>query len=115
MADEPLVLLRRHVAALVAGDLDSLLEDYAPDAVVLLPEDVYEGRTAIRQLFEDLLSALPQPSFEAISTSWSDDALLLQWTADSRNHRVPDGVDTFVFRDGRIALQTISCTLVPHT
>jgi len=33
--------------------------------------------------------------------------LLLEWTADSATNRVDDGVDTFVFRDGTIWVQTV--------
>jgi hypothetical protein len=40
-----------------------------------------------------------------------DDVLFLEWAADAARTRVEDGIDTFVFRDGLIRLQTVRYTL----
>ena len=40
-----------------------------------------------------------------------DDVLFLEWAADAARTRVEDGIDTFVFRDGLIRVQTIRYTL----
>ncbi len=37
--------------------------------------------------------------------------LLLEWTADSERTKVDDGIDTFVFGDGKIRVQTVRYTL----
>ncbi len=37
--------------------------------------------------------------------------LLLEWAADADQSRADDGVDTFVFRDGQIHVQTVHYTL----
>jgi hypothetical protein len=113
MADTPQAVFERHVAALSAGDFDSLAADYAADALVLTPTGEYRGRPAIRELFERLMHDLPDVSLEAQLTVFADDLLLLHWTADSVSNHIPDGVDTFVFRGGQIQAQTISCTLTP--
>jgi hypothetical protein len=113
MASTAQEVFSRHVAALSAGDLDALLADYAENALVLTPSGEYRGRAAVRELFAKLLEALPEVALEAQVTAFADDALLLHWTADSLLNRIPDGVDTFVFQDGAIRLQTISCTLTP--
>jgi hypothetical protein len=36
--------------------------------------------------------------------------MLLEWKADSESTRVEDGIDTFVFRDGVIRVQTVRYT-----
>lgn len=115
MEQTPQEIFQRHVAALSSGDLDALVADYADDALVLTVSGEYRGRTAIRELFEGLASALPGLSIEAGAAVFADDLLLLQWTADSTVNTVPDGVDTFVFKAGRIQNQTISCTLTPKS
>ncbi|WP_195909172.1 hypothetical protein [Microlunatus sp. Gsoil 973] len=66
-------------------------------------------------MFEGLAEALPQLSLEAQAAVFSDNLLLLRWTADSALNTVPDGVDTFVFDGGVIRAQTISCTLIPKS
>jgi hypothetical protein len=40
------------------------------------------------------------------------DVLFIEWNAESEKTRVQDGIDTFVFRDGRIRVQTIRYTLL---
>jgi hypothetical protein len=40
-----------------------------------------------------------------------DDVLFLEWAADAARTRVEDGIDTFVFRDGLIRVQTVRYTL----
>jgi hypothetical protein len=109
----PQEILQRHVAALTAGDLDSLAADYAEDALVLTTSGDYRGRAAIRELFAGLSQALPEVTLEAQSTAFAGDVLLLHWTANSALNTVPDGVDTFIFNSGAIQVQTISCTLTP--
>ena len=109
----PQEIFQRHVTALTTGNLDSLAADYAEDAVVLTPTGEYRGRSAIRELFSGMLQALPQVTLEAQVTAFADDVLLLHWTADSAVNTIPDGIDTFVFRDGAVQAQTISCTLTP--
>ncbi len=37
--------------------------------------------------------------------------LFLEWAADASSTRVDDGIDTFVFRDGLIRVQTVRYTL----
>jgi hypothetical protein len=40
--------------------------------------------------------------------------LFLEWTATAASTKVEDGIDTFIFRDGQIRLQTVRYTL-QHT
>jgi hypothetical protein len=42
---------------------------------------------------------------------YENDILLLEWTADSAKTKIDDGIDTFVFKDGSIRVQTVRYTL----
>jgi hypothetical protein len=42
-----------------------------------------------------------------------DDILFLEWGAEGGGNRIEDGIDTFVFRDGLIRVQTVRYTLQP--
>jgi hypothetical protein len=42
---------------------------------------------------------------------FADDILFLEWSAVSAHTKVEDGIDTFVFRDGLIRVQTVRYTL----
>jgi hypothetical protein len=115
MSDTPQEVFQRHVASILDGDADAVAADYSADGLVLTPTGQYRGIEQIRGFYAQMSKALPNVALEAKVTVFADDTLLLHWTADSALHSVPDGVDTFVFREGKIQLQTISCTLVPKT
>jgi hypothetical protein len=115
MAPTPEEIFEHHAAALNAADLDAIMADYAEDAVVISPQGVVRGRPAIRDLLAGALSALPAAAFQMVTPVYSEDALLLRWTADSKTNAIPDGVDTFVFADGKIRLHTMTFTVVPKS
>lgn len=103
-----------HAQVLSAGDLDGVMSDYAADAVLLTSEGPLAGHDEVRRFFAGALDALPEPELTARAAVWGPDALLLRWTAVSAAAVVPDGVDTFVFADGKIRLQTTVFTVRPR-
>lgn len=105
-------MFAHHGAALAAGDLDEILTDYAEDSVLITPAGVARGRQAIRRVFAQLLADIPDANWDLKTQLFDGDVLFLEWAADSAASRVDDGVDTFVFRDGVIAAQTVRYT--PH-
>jgi hypothetical protein len=44
---------------------------------------------------------------------FEDDILLLEWKATSDKVKAEGGIDTFVFKDGLIRVQTVRYTLTP--
>ncbi|WP_136244957.1 nuclear transport factor 2 family protein [Mycobacterium intracellulare] len=108
----PQEVFAHHGAALAAGDLDEILTDYAEDSVLITPAGVARGRQAIRRVFAQLLADIPDANWDLKTQLFDGDVLFLEWAADSAASRVDDGVDTFVFRDGVIAAQTVRYS--PH-
>ena len=98
--------------ALAAGDLDEIVADYADDSVVITSAGIARGRDGVRTVFAKLLDDLPNAAWDLKTQILDGDVLFLEWAADSAVNRVDDGVDTFVFRDGMIQVQTIRYT--PH-
>jgi len=108
----PEEIFAHHIESLRAEDLEGVMLDYADDACLVTTSGVLRGRDAIRQFFAGVFRLLPRAQWEA-KTTFIDDLLFLEWTADSARHSVPDGVDTVIFQDGLIRAQTVRCTLVP--
>jgi hypothetical protein len=75
------------------------------------PEGAVRGKDEVRRAFERLTSEVPQAAWELPTQIYEDDILLLEWKATSANSKVEDGIDTFVFRDGLIRVQTVRYTL----
>ncbi|HTT51277.1 MAG TPA: nuclear transport factor 2 family protein [Streptosporangiaceae bacterium] len=111
MARSPQDVFAHHVQALGAVDLDEIVADYAGDAVVITPAGVQRGKDGIRAVFIQLLADVPDASWDLKTQIYEGDVLFLEWAADAGATRVNDGIDTFVFRDGLIRVQTIRYTL----
>jgi hypothetical protein len=112
MARTPQEIFEHHGEALVAGDIDGIVSDYADDAIFITPDGVLRGKDGVRQGFEKLLGDLPSAEWELPTLLFDDDVLLLEWKAESATTKADDGIDTFVFRDGLIRVQTVRYTLV---
>jgi hypothetical protein len=113
MTRTPEEVFQHHAEALGAGDLDGIVEDYADDAVFITPAGVKRGLAGIRAAFAQLLADVPDAAWELKTQIYEDDVLFLEWAADAAQTFVEDGIDTFVFRDGQIRLQTVRYTLQP--
>jgi uncharacterized protein (TIGR02246 family) len=111
MARSPQEVFAHHVQALGAGDLDEIVADYADDAVFITPSGVLRGKEGIRTAFTQLLADVPNATWDLPTQIYDGDVLFLEWTADAGATRVDDGIDTFVFRDGQITVQTLRYTV----
>ena len=53
-------VLKRHVAAIMAGDADSVMRNFAYDAAVYTSEDPLHGQDAIRAGIESFINNTPE-------------------------------------------------------
>jgi hypothetical protein len=101
-----------HGQALGAEDLEDIVADYAEDAILVVQKKVYRGKDGARQVFTQLLSDVPQAQWE-LETVFADGVLYLEWKATGGGRKVEDGIDTFIFQDGMIRVQTVVYTVQP--
>lgn len=108
----PEEVFAHHGQVLGAGDLEGILEDYSDDAVLVVQSKVYRGKDGARQVFTQLLADVPDADWQ-LSTVFAEDVLYLEWSANAKGagRRVDDGIDTFVFQDGMIRIQTVKYTV----
>lgn len=111
MSRSPQEVFAHHAEALGAQDIDAIVSDYTEDAVFITPEGVKRGPEGVREGFERLIADVPDASWQLPTQIYEDDILLLEWQADAGDTFVDDGIDTFVFRDGMIRVQTVRYTL----
>jgi hypothetical protein len=107
MTRTPEEVFQHHAQALGAGDLDEIVADYADDAVVITPAGVRRGKDGIRAAFTQLLADVPNAAWDLKTQIYEDDVLFLEWAADAAATFIEDGIDTFIFRDGLIRVQTL--------
>ena len=107
----PQEVFQHHAEVLIAGDLEGIVADYSDDAVFITPDGVLHGTDGVRQGFTKLLADLPSAEWEVPTTIFEGDVLFIEWNAKSEKTMADDGIDTFVFRDGMIRVQTVRYTL----
>ena len=99
-------VLDHHGAALLAGDIDAVMEDYTDESVFISNlGGVLKGVGAIRSVFE---AAGEFGGFTEATMHIEGDVAFATWTAEG----VSFGSDTFVIRDGKIVVQTVAIVLV---
>jgi hypothetical protein len=108
----PEEIFAHHGQALGAENLEDIVADYADDAILVVQKQVYRGKDGARQVFTQLLSDVPQAEWE-IETVFAEDALYLEWKATGGGRKVEDGIDTFIFQDGAIRVQSVVYTVQP--
>jgi ketosteroid isomerase-like protein len=111
MARTPQEVFAHHAEVLIAGDLEGIVSDYADDAVFITPAGTKRGKDGVRQAFTELLADVPNADWDVPTQIFEGDVLFIEWSADAEKTRVEDGIDTFVFRDGEIVVQTVRYTL----
>jgi len=72
---------------------------------------VYRGHEEVRGLAERLLRELPNAKYQNSMILLDDEIGMLEWKAKSAEAEVLDGVDSYLFRDGKIIAQTIHYTV----
>jgi ketosteroid isomerase-like protein len=98
----------RHVSHQLDRDLDAILTDYAPDAIVVGPDGIGSGHDHIRASYEQVLPLIG--SLDVTSVQVHGEVVYVTFRA--RNDGTDDlvGTDTFVIRDGLIQVHTFYAT-----
>jgi len=108
-------VLENHLASFAQGNLEGILSDYAPTAVLFTPNGPLAGIGAIRPLFEGLLAEFAKPgaSFEMRHQAIEGDYAYILWAAETADNVYEFATDTFVVRDGKIVAQSFAARITP--
>jgi len=109
-------VLEHHLAAFGVGDLEGILSDYADDSIMISPDGPLKGRAAIRGFFEGVLASLFKPGtyqFTMDTLHVVEDVAYLVWHAHCEGVDIVFASDTFLIRNGKIAVQTYAPKIEP--
>jgi ketosteroid isomerase-like protein len=103
-------VVEHHLTSFHAGDLEGILSDYAPGAIVFTPDGPLKGHDAIRGLFAAMLAEFGKPgaSFSMQRQFVDGDFAYMLWTAQTADNRYELCTDTFFVRDGKISVQSFA-------
>jgi ketosteroid isomerase-like protein len=110
-------VLDHHLKAFDQGDLDGVMSDYAPGAVLFTKDGVIKGVDAIRPLFEALIAEFGKPgaTFNMMEQSVEGDYAYILWTATTADKVYELATDTFVVREGKIVAQSFTAKIRPKS
>jgi uncharacterized protein (TIGR02246 family) len=107
-----------HLEALLSGDLERLAADYTEDCIQISNRQTRRGKDGVKEgfaaIYADLAAAGEVKTVEVPVRVYEDNVLYIEWWADLGDMRC-DGVDTFVFEDGQISIQTVKYDLSKST
>jgi ketosteroid isomerase-like protein len=110
-------VLNHHLKCSGEGDLEGILSDFAPGAVLFTPDGPLKGRDAIRPLFQAMFAEFAKPgaTFSMKQRSVDGDFAYVLSTAETADNIYEIGSDTFVVRDGQIVAQSLAAKITPKS
>jgi ketosteroid isomerase-like protein len=108
-------VIDNHLKCFGEGDLDGILSDYAQEAVLFTPQAPLKGAGEIRALFAAMLAEFGKPgaTFRLEHLSVEGEHGYILWTAETAENVYELATDTFVVRDGKIAVQSFAGKITP--
>ena len=107
-------MLLHHLQAFGTGDVETIMADYAEDAVLITPDGALKGHAQIRSLFAQIFADMFPPdstSFNLAKQVVEGEIAYILWSGSSPHYNAPFATDTFVMRDGKIVAQTFAAQL----
>jgi ketosteroid isomerase-like protein len=106
-------VLNHHLKCFGANDLDGVLDDYSPDAVLFTPSGPLKGTDAIRPFFKTIIAEFAKPgcSFAMAQQHVDGDYAYIVWSAETADNSYEFGTDTFVVRSGKILAQSFGAVI----
>jgi ketosteroid isomerase-like protein len=99
-------VLKHHVQAILAGNLEDIMKDYSDESVLFTPQGAYKGRENIRAAFKGLLGVFTPElaaKMKLIKQDIDGEYACALWSAAPT---IPFGGDTFCVRNGKIIMQS---------
>jgi ketosteroid isomerase-like protein len=108
-------ILDNHLSAFFKRDIDGVLSDYAPNAIMFTQNGTLRAADEIRPFFQALFAEFGkgQSSFNMQQQTVEGDYGYIVWTAETADNVYEVATDTFVVRDGKIAAQSFAAKVTP--
>ena len=108
-------VLDHHLECFGRGDLDGILADYAPTAIMFTPTGALKGPAAMRPVFQAIFTEFGKPgtSFSMKHRSVDGDYAYILWSAETADNVYEMGTDTFVVRNDQIIAHSFALKIQP--
>lgn len=111
----PREVLEDHLALRKANDLDEdIRRNYDPDVILLSLTAGRRGHDGVREMAAELQRDCAGNDYDYDEVLVNGDVGMLVWSARCPQGSISDGTDSYIVRDGRIAVQTVHYHVRPH-
>jgi ketosteroid isomerase-like protein len=108
-------VLEHHLKCFGQGNLEGILEDYSPDAVLFMPTGPLKGLQGIKPVFQAIFSEFGKPgtTFALHQQCVEGDYAYILWSAETADNLYDAATDTFVVRNEKILAQSFAAQITP--
>ena len=108
-------VIENHIRRFREGNLDGVLDDFSPNAVLLTPAGPLRGKSEIQALFQNLLAEFGKPgASDTVHTAiFEGDYAYLIWSGKTADNYYEFATDTFIVPDGKIVAQSFAAKIRP--
>lgn len=109
-------IINHHLECFAALDLPGVVADYSADAVLIVPDGPLRGVPAITPFFQSMFAEFAKPgaAFDLRQQVVEGDVAYIWWVASTADNTYELGTDTFLVRNGKIAVQTFAFKATPR-
>jgi hypothetical protein len=108
-------VLERHLKCFGETNLESILADHAPEAILFTPGGMLKGPRSNKALFQTLFSEFEKPGFSIAMErkAVEGDYAYILFGAETADSKYESATDTFVVRGGKIVAQSFAAKVTP--
>ena len=108
-------VVERHLQCFAQRDLEGILSDYAPDAILFTANGPLQGRDGIRSVLAPMIAEFAKPgaTFELQRQLVVGEYGYIVWRARTADQVYALATDTFLVRNGRIRMQSFAALTQP--
>lgn len=107
-------VLDDHLRKRAEGDFEGdLIENYAPDVVLLTCTGIRRSHEGLRECHKVLCDSVGDAKVDIVNKLVEGEFAFLEWRAKSDSVEVREGADSFVIRNGKIVYKSIHFKVHP--
>ena len=108
-------VIASHIRQFMARNIEGILDDFAPDAILFTPTGPLKGRNEIKKLFVSLLADFGRPgtSITTQTETFEGDFAYTVWKGETPDNFYEIATDTFFVQDGKIKVQSFAAKVNP--
>ena len=106
-------VVNQHMKCFSERDLNGVLADYSPEAVLFVPSGPLRGVAEIKPFFQAFLAEFSRPGARfSMQQQYTDgDYAYILWNAETADNSYEFATDTFVVRNGQIVAQSFAAKI----